>query len=485
MFLQCSFLYNSGVSNMIITAARSLKWRLILATSAAIALVIFIGGYLMYADVRRGIERAFATYVESRADALGSLLEWVPEKQSVSFDFRGEAMPQFSRAKRPEYFEIYYADGVLFTNSRSMGAESLGGHMVTNPAVHAFSTVVRGRIPVQCVVKRLQPLMESTNAFTQPPEMIVVAGCDRRHVAGASADILHDVIRGGMGLLCLSALLIALIVHTMLAPVRAFARSLDRQNAEDLSQSYAPESVPSEFAAVVRVLNRLLLRIRETLSHEKQFTTSIARELRTPVAGIRARLEAACACRQDAQASRAALEDARDQVIGVQLLVDNLVTLARANAGQLDPRPAPTDMPALVEAVWRDLLPLADRKQMRLSLAAEATVWQTSAPCLRTIVGNLLDNALSYGVPGTAVSVRITPRTLAVANEGPVLSPEQWPRMFDLPWRGDAAPNDAGRHAGIGLAVAQALAQVLGCTLSAAAATPPGMVFTLASPAGA
>ena len=173
------------------------------------------------------------------------------------------------------------------------------------------------------------------------------------------------------------------------------------------------------------------------------------------------KLEVALTRPRDAASYRRTLTECLAITLTAQAMTENLLTLARLDAGQIATRREPLDLSSFVRGCW-DVF--ADRAAER-SLVVE---WQVSEAIvvsdpdrLRLVVNNLMDNAVSYTDEGGIVRLDIVPRDgqvcLRLSNSGNRLDAEAMGRCCDRFWRGEMTTTGAGEHCGLGLALVQRL----------------------------
>jgi two-component system, OmpR family, heavy metal sensor histidine kinase CusS len=246
-------------------------------------------------------------------------------------------------------------------------------------------------------------------------------------------------------------------------------------------------NAPAELMPVIHRLNDLLRRLEDAFSREKAFTADVAHELRTPLAGLRATLEVSLSQSREPEKHREAIRDSLQVAHQMQDMVDNLLWLARTEAGQLRVDRGPVDLGDLLNECWKTL---ADRAQTR-GLCVD---WDVHSPCalstdrdkLRQAVHNLLDNAVTHADSGGRVRIeagrepdRIRCR---ITNTGSRISPEDAERVFDRFWRGDQARTDTGVHCGLGLSLSRRIVTLLGGRISVTSAVGGEFSVTMVFP---
>jgi signal transduction histidine kinase len=171
----------------------------------------------------------------------------------------------------------------------------------------------------------------------------------------------------------------------------------------------------------------------------------------------------------------------------LERILTQLLALARGERSELPAQRERVQLAPLVENVCRKFQDKAAAR--RLSFAwhvPDQAETDSDAVLLRSILAQLVDNAVEYTPPGGAVELeaRLDGGRLAVrvSNSVDTLEPGDLPRLFEPFWRKDAARAVDG-HTGLGLSVAQTFAHALGCNLTAAFAAPGRLAITLAQAA--
>jgi signal transduction histidine kinase len=229
----------------------------------------------------------------------------------------------------------------------------------------------------------------------------------------------------------------------------------------------------AEIDSVGNALNSTASRLDALLARERAFSADASHQLRTPLAGLRLRLESALD--QPEPDWRLVAADSLGAADRLQQTIDELLLLARERPGN---HGAPADIHALMSEIkngWGHRLATSGRA-LELDVAPQLPRPQASAAATRQVLAVLLDNAELHGVGTVRVTVRETGDAIAVdvSDDGPGLDPDTPAAPFS------SGPEGAPGH-GIGLALARRLAEAEGGRLVLAQASPP--VFTLFIPA--
>ncbi|QID19259.1 two-component sensor histidine kinase [Nitrogeniibacter mangrovi] len=258
----------------------------------------------------------------------------------------------------------------------------------------------------------------------------------------------------------LLGLLIWYLVGRGLRPLEQLARGVRAQRPEALGPLDAA-GVPAEARPLVDALNGLLGRLEATLASQRAFVADAAHELRTPLTALQLQLQLTERAR-DAAEREQALADLRAGLMRSIHLVNQLLTLARAEPdADGASRHEPVDLAALVRSELPAHAPLAEARHIDLGAAelAEATV-AADAAALRTLLANLVDNAIRYTPDGGRVDVAVAHEGgrawLTVADSGPGIPPGERERVLDRFYR-RAGTDTPG--SGLGLAIVKRIAE--------------------------
>jgi len=314
-------------------------------------------------------------------------------------------------------------------------------------------------------------LSEGNPAFTSDQEQQLLSRLNRAALTAAA-------VAGGASLL-----LVLLLSYSLLRPVRALTQAAARMAEGDLDQRVAVQG-NDEIAMLGRTFNHMADALQQAEERRRALTADIAHELRTPLAVQRAHLEAL----QDGiyELTLENLVPIEEQTHLLARLVEDLRTLALADAGELTLERVPTDFPALVERTVARFDPQAGAQgvAIRRSLLDEPLTLSLDPQRIEQIINNLLDNALRYTPAGGTIEVTLTrsgnQAVLRVRDGGSGIPEEALPHIFERFYKADRSRGRSGT--GLGLSIARKLAQAHGGDLTAENHPDGGAIFTLVLP---
>jgi len=293
--------------------------------------------------------------------------------------------------------------------------------------------------------------------------------------------LLLLMIPAVVGIACLGGYWLSLRALRPVDEITAVAKSIGLQN---LSQRIVVPQTGDELQRMSETWNNVLARLEAAVKRLRQFTADASHELRTPLALIRATAELALRRERDSESYRTALRRIEEQAEYMTNLTESLLTVARMDSGSLDLPLQPVDLNGLVVSVVEQNEALAAAR--RISLRAETTNGVTLAkandPALRRLLLILLDNALKFTQAGGTVTASVDPIrdgvVVSVADTGVGIAPDALPFIFDRFYRADPA-RENGAGFGLGLSIAQAIAQAHGSEILVESAPATGSTFWL------
>ncbi|MDQ3896990.1 MAG: ATP-binding protein [Actinomycetota bacterium] len=266
------------------------------------------------------------------------------------------------------------------------------------------------------------------------------------------------------------------------AALRPVVRMSERADAISMREPGARLPQPpgnDEIAALGRTLNAMLERMEAAFAHERAFVDDASHEIRTPITVMRAELELALLEAED-ESARTSLRSALEEADRLSRLTENLLVLARADAGRLGLRPEPVELRSLVDDVVCRVV--ADHRDgdatagPRLEVTGGGAVVEADPIRLEQVVTNLVTNACRYAAGQVSVDVAGAAGgvVLRVADDGPGFPPAVLPVVFDRFVRGDSARGRVGGGSGLGLSIVAAIVEGHGGRVRAANGPPLG-----------
>lgn len=258
----------------------------------------------------------------------------------------------------------------------------------------------------------------------------------------------------------LLAILTGFAVRRGLKPLRQLAEHLAARRPDHVGPIGFAD-IPLEVEPLVMSLNGLLRRLRTLLEHERQFTADAAHELRTPLAGVVVQIDNALASAGRTNA-HGALGQARHGIDRMSHTINQMLELARWDAGPASPPVQAVDLATVVRSELGEISPRAVEKDLEVALnvdeyAPRIEGWE---PGLAALIRNLVDNAVAHSPAHGRIDISIETRNgatvLAVSDQGPGIPEELRTRVFARFRRGV----EGGEGSGLGLAIVARIAEL-------------------------
>jgi two-component system, OmpR family, sensor kinase len=269
-------------------------------------------------------------------------------------------------------------------------------------------------------------------------------------------------------------------------PIAAMSETAATISADNLSRRIDLTGIDTELGELGATLNEMLDRLEASFRQQTQFTSDASHELRTPLAVILSHIELALSQPRSPEEYQETLTTCQRASQRVRVLVDDLLTLARADAGRLELRPSPVDLLQTAQDAVVMLAPLAERQGVKLSTDGRAVQALVDPTRLAQVVTNLVSNAILYNRREGQVTLTVAEddgaAVLKVADTGIGIAAHDLPHLFDRFYRVDRARSRDSGGSGLGLAISQSIVAAHAGTLTATSELGVGTTFVVRLP---
>ena len=371
--------------------------------------------------------------------------------------------------------------------SRLVASETAWRQSVAQP-------LIQGKIPKPAVEQRL------TRAVTNSGDALATATRSARddsrdHARSETRNTTLLVAVGLAGALLAALVLFSGLINSMRAPLGRLVEGARRLAGGDL-RTRVEVGGPVEIATLGRAFNEMAnslerdARERDRVEQMKDdFVLTVSHELRTPVTVVKGFAEMLTAQRNSLNPRQyEAAEVIAESSAQLQKMINDLLDLARSDAGKLRIEPQPTPVRPLVQRVGRQMGPHFEERDQRFTVSVEKEVPDVEADADRIaqVLANLLTNANKYAPEGAQVGLAATrvgdEVEFAVSDNGPGLGEEELDHVFDRFWRAQSGETQEVGGTGLGLAIAKSLVELHGGAISANSTQGEGATFRFVLP---
>lgn len=323
------------------------------------------------------------------------------------------------------------------------------------------------------------------------PGVVLVVSTPTSQVSGSVARAMVLVVGLSMGALVVVGVLIYALVGRVLRPVSRIASLAESLSERELHRRVDVSAPNDELGQLVATFNRMLARLEGSFTTLRRFTADASHELRAPLALMSTEVERTLGRDRSSAEYKRTLRLVQAELQAMAGLVERLLLLARADAGQLDAAVEELDVADLLHETAARWEALAASRHLKLEVDAPDSGTAIADPGLtQRILDNLIDNAAKHSPPGGRVQLRAFKESsqwvFEVVDEGPGIPRDQRARIFERFGRLDSARTRNGDGGvGLGLALSLAFAKVQGGSLKLADGRDVGAAFQLRLPQSA
>ena len=371
---------------------------------------------------------------------------------------------------------------ILDGNGKPVAAHWRGFNRASLPSLDGgrlvIATVLQNKLPWRVRMQR----EESSDG----PFVIIVAASENPLIR-AQHLLIKTLLVGMPGALIFSAIVCWWAASRALRPVTDMSEQAERITLRSLDTRLSGSDVSDEVGQLRRAFNRLLDRVAAGVATQRQFMADASHELRTPVSAARTAAEVTLSqTHRDEDEYRDALGIVAAQTRRLGRMVDDMLVLARADAGGYRPQLSDCFLDELLEECADAARMLASAKGVAFETHITSSVMVNADEALvRQLVLNLLENAVKHTPENGRVSLSLNAKNgcaeIAVFDTGCGIAPLQRERIFERFVRLDEA-RDPAAGAGLGLPIARWIAETHHGTLTLDDSGPSGSTFVARLP---
>ena len=443
-----------------------IRLRLTIAFAGVLAAVLAVGGLVLFTQFRSDFDNLTGANLSSRTADAAALV--------------ASGGPRAALTRSQERLaQVYDARGRLVASTPALSQSRLLTPAQARRAARGRLRLARVQVPAGATTVSAH----AAHAFGEPLAVAVAEPLDRRDQAlDRLAELLLIV---GPFALVLATYAGYQVAGAALGPVERMRARAEQITERDTAERLPVPATNDEIEALGNTLNALLGRLDEALGRERRLLSEASHELRTPLTVLLTEVQVALRGDHDADELREALESVGHEAKRLSRLADDLLTLARADAGRLPVRPERLDAEQVLAAAAQRAAAAAAASGRSVTTDVRAGIGVRVDPDRAAqALDNLVANALAYGDGDVTLAATVSNGTveLHVTDQGQGFPDGFLEHAFERFRRGEAART--GEGAGLGLPIVATIAQAHGGEAGARNLPAGGADVWLSVPAG-
>ena len=452
---------------------RSLHSRLIALVGASVLILFTISGIAVCWLIEASLWSEFDSGLHDRLQSLSQLVE--QDHNGLIFEWQEGGGVQTPIDVNIEVLSVWKDDRMIHhfpDHAAALDIASEKRHGIVDVQLADAK-------PGRAALLTFQPRVELTDIEqsdqTELPSARVTMAFARPTTAIDTTIHRLRILLAAVGLVGVLATLAMtwIAVNFGLRPLDEAATQIASISSESLADRIdESDRQPRELRPLVQTINQLLTRLQATLQRERAFSADVAHELRTPLAGIRAKLDVALSKARSVSDHEQTMRQCLAITEQTSTIVETLLATTRSR--QQKGTAAPIDLLEVVTETVQNYDELVTQRGLTVQWdIPDGAVIHGPSHTISMLFRNLVDNAVAYADTESTISIaaqtQSNPETLVVTLSNPA---ENFPaaeiaKVFERFWRADGSRTATGKHSGLGLALCKRLTESLGGTIDA------------------
>ena len=467
----------------------SIKRKLVNNISAVISVILFTIFLTVDLSVDTWVEDQFNQSLTNKANYLKTLVE--DDNNVVEFDFAGEFMSEYEAADATEFYQLWHGSDV-FERSDSLALYENANLPFLEMPINESKIIDYelpngrdGRALISHFVAQKDDRNPTHSAVFNTMTLAIAAPTAELNKVLIIIDVVFILtcVLGVFGV----RYLVTRIVNKGLHPLHNLNDQIKLLDITGVAQTIESDFKVEEIEPIRNELNKFITVNQQLYSNEKRLTSDIAHELKTPIAELISLSEVAIRYPDDKRISDTYTSDVLNISQRMKTIVSNLLLLQRSSSSAMQLNAQNIMLNNLVNQIIDELTFKHPSIKTRLNneISGELTL-NVDEFSLNTILCNLIDNALFYGLPEAPIKLTAvnnsTNMSISVSNKvNKPLSGEQLIAIFDPLYQLDSSRTNNQRH-GLGLSIVQSLCNLNGFTITASNTESNTLTFILTLP---
>lgn len=308
---------------------------------------------------------------------------------------------------------------------------------------------------------------------------------DNNNMAEMFANLPMALLFMSLPILLISFFVALFITKNTINPVVKITKTAKSMTTEKLDTLLPVSKHGDEIDELSGAFNDLFLRIKADFDRERQFSSDVSHELNTPLTVITGQTNLLLRWGKDnPEQLEKSLLAIKDEAASMHAIIENLLQISRIESGRIKPETSSVDIIELFKRVEHEFSSVAPKVKFELSEEQkEPVIIETDPEMLHQILTVLVSNSVKFAGDTCRIKLGVLKGhghvVISESDDGPGISAEALPHVFERFYRGDEAHSRAAGGSGLGLSIAHTLADSLGATIEAKNVEPHGAEFLL------
>ncbi len=436
----------------------NIRWRIALWNTAAFAVILLGFGLAVYGMLRKThydqVDRGLLAYFHDMEESDGAAM---------------------NAGRYSSY--VVEGNGRIVAHTPTLSKADMVATALPSDDAQQFDTAY---LPAAGHVRRLMARAPGAES-----ERTVVLLAELEHVDEELWEVIRALLITAPITLVAAASIAYFLAYKAISPVDHLRKMTDEITAERLDRRLPVKNPSDELGLLAQTINSMIARLEQSFGEIRRFTADASHELRTPVSIIRSEAELGLAAGDCPDAVRKRLESIVEECSRLADLTTQLLALCREEAGLTQMTHVPVQLGLLVSESTESIRPLAESKQLQLTLEGDGDhpVVIGDADRLHRVIYNLLDNAIRHTPTGGHITVSLGAHNgnvqIEVRDSGVGIAPEHLPHLFERFYQIESSRSHGSGGAGLGLSIVKSIVEAHDGRVEVTSEPGKGSVFRI------
>ncbi len=485
---------------------KSIRFRFILWYTVAMTVTLVVFSVALYREMKSVLTAHMDTVLKSRAIGVKTSIDTYWDSERLQTENEGSFIKVFGKINELNFIKVAQSwiqrptdpdqlstiVQIFDSNGDEVAVpENFPSRALFTPDILACAQAGKERFDQKIIAQAAGAPMSlrvyTTPVFEGDMVLYIVQVARPMSLVDSAVENLFRIMTLLVPLTSLSTALFGFFLARLtLNPVAQMIQSIHQITEDNLRRRVVEPDTHDEVQRMAQTFNGLLDRLEKAFTSQRQLLQDISHELKTPLTILKGELEVTLKKIRSAREYETILCSSLEEIERMHRLIESLLLLSKLESTETLPHMDRLNLGELVTMAVSDIRPLADQKQIRMSVTAPEEAWITGNDTqIRHLFLSLLDNAVKYTPESGSVTVTVDPAgprevCVRVADTGVGIPPEEMPHIFQRFYQVDKSRSSRGF--GLGLSIVNSIVQAHRGRIDVQSSVDVGTVFTVSLP---